>query len=115
MSQVIRRAGCAGVAAAVLSSALGCSAFPHRTEAQKQADKETASRVESALDADHLLYAKHITVRAEDGVVRLGGYVWDPPDIYEAQSVAEGVEGVSKVVNNVELQRNGIDNSDVAR
>jgi osmotically-inducible protein OsmY len=115
LSSVINRAWCAGLAAAVLSSAVGCSAFPHRTEAQKQADHATATRVETALDEDSLLFAKHITVRAEDGVVRLGGYVWDSNDIYEAQRIAERVEGVVKVVNDLELQRNGIDDSSIVR
>jgi hypothetical protein len=115
LSSVINRVWCAGLAAAVLFSTVGCSAFPHRTPEQKQADHETATRVEGALDADNLLYAKHITVRSEDGVVRLGGFVWDPNDIYEAQRVAETVPGVVKVVNDLELQRNGIDDSNVVR
>jgi osmotically-inducible protein OsmY len=115
LSSVVNRAWGTGLAALVLLGAVGCSAFPHRTPEQKQADHEMATRVESALDADNLLYAKHITVHSEDGVVRLGGYVWDPNDIYEAQRIAEGVPGVVKVVNDLELQRNGIDDSNVVR
>ena len=48
-------------------------------------------------------------------MVHLSGFVWDPPDLDEAQRVAESVEGVSKVVNDLELQRNGLDDSSVVR
>jgi osmotically-inducible protein OsmY len=54
-------------------------------------------------------------VRADNGVVRLSGFVWDPPDLLEAKSVAELVPGVSSVVNDLELERNGVDNSGVTR
>lgn len=115
LSQVIKRVAHAGIAVAVLSGVVACAMGPPRTDAQKQADKETAERVQSALDADQELYAKHITVRANNGVVRLSGYVWDPPDIIEAERVTGLVDGVSKVVNDLELQLNGIDNSGVSR
>ncbi len=115
LSAFIKSGGYAGVALVLACGVLGCGAFPHRTEAQKQADKETASRVQDALDGDHILYAKHIVVHAEDGVVELSGYVWATEDIYEAQRVAEDTTGVARVVNNLELQRNGMDNSPSSR
>ena len=67
------------------------------------------------MQADKLLYAKHIFVHADNGVVRLTGFVWEPPDLEEAQRIAAGVEGVQGVVNDLELQRNGLDDSAVAR
>jgi len=67
------------------------------------------------LDTDKKLYARHITVRADNGVVRLTGYVWDPPDLIEAKRVAALVPGVSQVVNDLELERNGSDNSGITR
>jgi osmotically-inducible protein OsmY len=115
VTAVMNRMRYAAVGVAILCGAVACATGPHRSDAQRQADKETAARVEAALDADKLLYAKHITVRAYNGVVNLSGYVWDPPDLNEAQSVAEQVAGVSRVVNDLELQRSGIDNSPVTR
>jgi osmotically-inducible protein OsmY len=112
---VMNRLSSALVASAILCSLVACATGPHRTDAEKQADKETSDRVQSALDADSHLYAKHITVRTYSGVVHLSGYVWEPPDLVEAQRVAENVSGVSSVVNDLELQRNGTDNSGVAR
>ncbi len=114
MSSVINRAGCAGLGMLALCCLLACTTTP-KTAAQRQVDKETADRVQDALDADKLLYAKHILIRADNGVVHLSGFVWDPPDLDEAQRVAESVEGVSKVVNDLELQRNGLDDSSVVR
>ena len=101
--------------AAMLCIATACVNAPPRSDAQKQADRETAGRVQAALDADESLYAKHITVRADAGVIHLSGYVWDTGDLDEAATIASLVVGVNKVVNDLELQRNGIDNSGVSR
>jgi len=109
----MNRVACAGFAAAVLCSLVACATG--RTDAQRQADSETVARVQSALNTDSLLYAKHIFVRADGGVVHLSGFVWDPPDLLEAVQVAESVQGVSKVVNDLELQLNGVDDSGVSR
>ncbi len=78
---------------------------PHRTEAERQADKETADRVLAALSADQELYSRHINVHANSGVVRLSGYVWTQPDLEEAKRVAESVQGVSRVVDDLELEQ----------
>jgi osmotically-inducible protein OsmY len=109
------RAGHAALAVVLLGNVLGCEHTPQRTEAQKQADREIAERVDNALQADRLLYAKHISVRADSGVVRLTGYVWEAPDLIEAQRIAASVAGVAGVVNDLELQRNGLGDSPVAR
>ena len=114
MSRVIQRISSA-VAVVTLCALAGCASGPPKTDAQVQADKATADRVESALDADKLLYAKHITVRADNGVVRLSGFVWDPLDVDRAELIAKSVAGVSGVVNDLELQRNGNENGAVSR
>jgi osmotically-inducible protein OsmY len=103
------------VAVAVLCGVTACASGPRKTEAQRQADRETAQRVEAALSSDAALYGKHITVQADNGVVRLTGYVWETSDFQTAVIIAEGVEGVTAVVNNLELNRNGNDNGPVAR
>jgi hypothetical protein len=115
LSPVINRVARAGFALALLCGVAACATGPAKSDAQQQADRETAARVQAALDADKHLYARHITVHADNGVVRLTGFVWDPPDLMEAKSVAELVPGVSSVVNDLELERNGMDNSGVTR
>jgi osmotically-inducible protein OsmY len=112
-SGVMKRAARMGLTAALLCGVVACATGPRQTEEQRQADKAIAERVQSALDADKQLYAKHLFVRSYNGVVELSGFVWDPPDLLEAQTIAERVEGVARVVNSLELQRNGIDDSTV--
>jgi hyperosmotically inducible protein len=114
-SPVIRRAARAGLVVAVLCGLGACATGPKPSAAQRAADRATAERVQSALSADKLLYARHIFVRAENGTVTLTGFVWDPPDLDLAASIAGTVEGVVRVDNKLELQRNGIDDSGVAR
>ena len=109
MSPVISRVERAGFAVAVLCSVVACAAGPAKTETQQQADKKIAEAVQAALDADKNIYAKHIFVRADNGVVRLTGYVWEPPELIEATQVAGEVAGVTRVVNDLELQHGGSD------
>lgn len=108
---ITHRVARAGFAAALLCSLVACATGTRKSEAQQQADGETAERVQAALDADKRLFARHIIVQADDRVVRLTGYVWSPPDLYEADRDAKSVAGVSRVVNELELERNGSSNS----
>jgi osmotically-inducible protein OsmY len=114
VSRVMKRVSCS-IAVAALCAVAACASGPPKTDAQRQADKETAARVEAALSADKGLYGKHIFVQADNGVVRLSGFVWDASDFQTAVIIAEGVQGVTGVVNNLELNRNGNDNGPVAR
>ena len=93
----------------------GCSTAPPRTTAERDADKQIAAEVSSALNADSLMYARHIDVRSERGVVYLGGYVWDDSDLFRAEQIAAMVPGVKRVIDELELERQGIDNSPVTR
>ncbi len=92
-----------------------CASGPRKSDAQRNEDTATVDRVQAALEADQQLYSRHITVSADSGVVSLGGYVWTQPDLEEALRIAEGVQGVSRVVNDLELERGGISNSPVSR
>lgn len=115
VSRLIKRMPYAGVALAVLCGLAACASGPAKTDSQVQADKVMAERVEAALNADRSLFAKHITAHADNGVVRLTGYVWEANDFEEATYIASNVPGVTKVVNDLELNRNGNDTSPTAR
>lgn len=115
MSPMIKRLPFAGIAASVLCVLAACASGPTKTADQVESDKATAERVEAALGADHRLYAKHIIVHADNGVVYLSGYVWDRPDFDQATFIAENVVGVTKVVNDLEFQQNGSDNNPISR
>jgi hyperosmotically inducible periplasmic protein len=110
VSRLIKRA----LAVAVVCGVAACASAP-KTDSQRAADKAMAEQVEAALNADRSLFAKHIQAHADNGVVRLTGYVWEAPDFEEATYVASGVPGVTKVVNDLELNRNGDESGTVAR
>ena len=114
MPATIKRVSCAAAVAALFGVA-ACASGPPKTEADRQADRAMAARVEAALNSDEGLYGKHIFVQADGGVVRLSGYVWETSDLQTAVIIAEGVDGVIGVVNNLELNRNGNDNAPVTR
>ena len=115
MSRLIKRVPYAGVAVAVLCGVAACASGPAKTDTQAQADKVMAERVEAALNADRSLFAKHITAHADNGVVRLTGYIWEASDFEEANYIASNVPGVTKVVNDLELNRNGNEASPTSR
>lgn len=115
LSPAMNRTVHAAALGAFLCLVAACATEAPKSDAQRQADQETAGQVRAALNADKHLYARHIFVRADGGVVHLSGYVWDPPDLIEAKRVAGLVPGVSQVVSDLELQRNGSDNSGITR
>jgi osmotically-inducible protein OsmY len=92
----------------VLAAAAGaCAMVPQKSPEQAAADAATADRVYSALNADEVYYYRHVNVGVDNGVVQLSGYVWSTPAMYRAKQLAGQVPGVTRVVNQMELERNG--------
>jgi osmotically-inducible protein OsmY len=88
-------------------SVIGCSTLPPRTESERAADAHIAAQVEVALLADPNIYARHIDVAVDKGVVHLGGYVWSAQDYRLARQDAASVSGVTAVSTEMELVRGG--------
>jgi osmotically-inducible protein OsmY len=87
----------------------GCaSTLSPRSESERRADATLAVQVESALLADPTIYARHIDVAVDRGVVHLGGYVWSPHDFQLARNDAAAVPGVRAVDVEMELMRGGM-------
>jgi osmotically-inducible protein OsmY len=103
------------LAALLVCGAVACAMGPRKTEAQRLADTAAVDRVQAALSADQVLYARHITIRADNVVVTLGGYVWTPEELIEARRDAQSVPGVAKVVDRIEIDRGAISDSPVTR
>lgn len=103
------------LAMSIVCCAAACAVSAHKTEAQRLADNDMADRVQRALSADQLLYSRHVTVRADDGVVSLGGYIWTQPEQQDAIRIAQSVQGVTKVVDRMEIDRGGLSDSSVTR
>ena len=95
----------------VLVAALGmlcsCTASARRTAEEQAVDDALAARVEQVLLADSRIYARHIDVDANRGVIRLSGIVWTSDDLYEARRIAATVPGVTRVVDQLELSIGG--------
>ncbi len=91
---------------ALLCASSGCASVPKSPEAA-QADEMIAGQVYSALNADPVFFFRHVDVRVDDGTVYLAGYVWSDLAIYRAQRVASAVPGVKRVVDQLELEREG--------
>jgi hyperosmotically inducible periplasmic protein len=115
MHIIMNRTMRAAIAVALVCGTVACATGPRKSEAQQQADNETANRVQLALNTDKVLYARHITIRADNGVVVLGGYVWTQPELLEAIRIASDVPGVAKVVDRIEIDRGDISDSSVSR
>ena len=100
-----------GAMVAVLTLTLGTArAEPPAatTVAVVQRDGVTAQQVYTALNSDPTYYFRHVDVHVQQGVVTLSGYVWSTPAIYRARKIASEVPGVTRVVDEMELERDGV-------
>jgi osmotically-inducible protein OsmY len=107
---IMARRGNAFPIVGVLLAAYGvaaCSTMPPKTAAERASDETKAEQVEAALEADPNIYARHIDVKVDGGVVHLGGYVWSPRDFLLAKNDAASVPGVTNVITQMELMRGG--------
>jgi osmotically-inducible protein OsmY len=73
-----------------------------------QNDAATAQQVYAALNADPTYFYRHVDVHVEHGIVTLGGYVWSTPALYHAKEIAAEVPGVTRVIDEMELERDGV-------
>ncbi len=88
------------IAITTLAIALGsASAFAGPAD-----DAALTAKVKTALASSPAAKAYQVEVASKDGVVQLKGYVDSADQISGAASVAAGVQGVSKVENNLKVQ-----------
>ncbi len=82
--------------------AVGCASDGHeRQVGQVFDDAGITTRVKSALIAEKNVKARHIKVETFEGVVQLSGFVNSKWEIARAGEVANGVEGVRSVRNDL--------------
>jgi osmotically-inducible protein OsmY len=105
--------GAALVACSVLALASAAalaqsqSADAPATRANSSQDAAVADRVSAALNAEPHHFYRHVTVSVTNGVVRLGGLAGSTGAIAAAERIARNTEGVSRVENQVQLEREG--------
>jgi osmotically-inducible protein OsmY len=109
MNRHLRRCLSATAVVSLLAGAVACTTT--KTPEQEAQDRATENAVRSALQADSHIYTDHIKIHANHGVVHLSGYVWNDFDMYQAQQDAASADGVTRVVNDMELELEGIGNS----
>jgi osmotically-inducible protein OsmY len=66
-------------------------------------DAEMTSRVAAAIQQNPYIYAEHVTVATENGVVRVGGRVRDLPELFAILRLARRIAGKARVVNEIEF------------
>jgi hyperosmotically inducible periplasmic protein len=93
------------VAAALVSA---CATAPPRSPTQERINAATADRIYAALQANPVFYFQDVDVSVDDGVAYLSGYVWTTDALYKAQRIARGVPGVTRVVDRMQLEREGL-------
>jgi osmotically-inducible protein OsmY len=76
--------------------------------APERNDAVVTEQVYHALNADPTYFFRHVDVQVQDGVVTLSGYVWSTPAIYRAERITSGVSGVTRVIDQMELERDGV-------
>jgi osmotically-inducible protein OsmY len=106
--EVVRVPSRGAIAALAAYSVVACSTSPPRSPAERAADAAAAARVEAALDEDPRIYARHVDVRVDRGVVHLGGFVWSDNELFFAKNDAASVPGIRTVVDEMELMRGGM-------
>jgi len=77
--------------------------------ARRLEDAALAARMLSVLAQDPYLFADHVSVSAESGVVRVSGVVQDLPDLYAILRLARRIAGTRRVVNEIVYQPNDDD------
>jgi hypothetical protein len=75
----------------------------------RESDAVVVAKVERALERDPYLFVSHISVSAENGVLRLEGVVQDPFDMLQVLRLARRAAGKRRVINEIEFVDGGED------
>jgi osmotically-inducible protein OsmY len=71
--------------------------------AVRNADAALTAKVETALKENTYIFADHVTVTTEGGVVHLHGMVTDLDDLFAILRMAHRIAGSGRVVNEIEF------------
>ena len=77
--------------------------------AKQPSDAAMAARVAAAMQRNPYIFADHVTVTTENGVVRVGGMVRDLSDLFAILRLARRIAGKGRVVNEIEYHAASID------
>jgi hyperosmotically inducible protein len=86
-------------------SLAGCQAMTGKTAGQNVDDANLTASVKANLVADKASNLTRIDVDTNGGIVYLNGTVESPQQKERAEQLARQVQGVKKVVNNLQIAR----------
>jgi osmotically-inducible protein OsmY len=72
--------------------------------ASREQDEALTAKVVQALQDDPYIFADHVSIETENGIVRVRGVVTDVTDMRRALFLARRVAGRRRVYNELELQ-----------
>lgn len=72
--------------------------------AERVADAALQVKVEQALDQDPFIFSERVTVRAENGVLRIEGVVYSPHDLRRLLRLVRRIAGRRRIINELELE-----------
>jgi len=79
-------------------------------QAKRQAaDEEVTRAVRKTLTSDPWIYAEHVTITTENGVVRLEGFVGDTGERFRILRLCRKIPGTRRVVDALEVVSNDPD------
>jgi osmotically-inducible protein OsmY len=92
-------------AAVAMTALVGCAATPTKESTGQYIDDATiTTKVKSAIFNDPSLKSTEINVETSKGRVQLSGFVASRASINQAVAVANGVNGVTSVKNDLRLK-----------
>lgn len=98
--------GTLGVATCLFAGE-GISAEPMEREivvtAVRQSDAALAAEVAAAVNEDPYIFSDHVTVSAQNGVVRIEGLVNDESDLLAILKLARRIAGKGRVVDEIQF------------
>jgi len=93
------------VAASIAALALGCASTPRAEGTGEYVDDSVVTaKVKTAIFEQPGLKSSEINVETFKGVVQLSGFVTSPANASSAVKVAEGVQGVKSVKNDMRVK-----------
>jgi len=86
----------------------GCQAVTGRTAGRNIDDATLTASVKSSLVADKVSNLTRVDVDTTNGVVSLNGVVESPEQKRRAEELASRVDGVKRVINNLQVQSSAV-------
>jgi osmotically-inducible protein OsmY len=101
----------AALSSAVALSAPGAEEMPREivVTAARDADAALTAKLAMALHEDPYIFADHVTVTTENGVVHVGGIIHDLSDLFAILTQARRIAGKGRLVNEIVYDPTGDD------